>query len=762
LALPIPFTRGEGGELFLHVRREPSMPKAEVTVASGDDLSVRSFRVDEGVSRLFEISVRVLSPNASIDLEAVVGQPAELTLDSGLFGNVAFPLGGRRRWAGVCNHIEQVQAETTGLSTYELKIVPDLWLLSQKRNNRIFQHRSAPEIATALLAEWGVPCELAVDSGRYPKLEYRVQYAESDFDFLSRLLQEEGIAFYFDDTMGTGARLVLADDLHLKGQRPSLPFQYLDKPDASLSLEWVTNVRLTHDVRPGAHVIRDYDFRRPRFPLFGEATKAEAPEDRYEQFHYRPGRFIVEDVDKAGDTPVADDQGVARHNDKAGVAIAERALRAERVQKRKVSFVCNSVNVVPGMTCNIAGHPHAQLAADRRLLVVGVSLHGKHDVEWGVDVDAVYADVPFEPAPSVLKPVVNGVESATVVGPSNSEIHTDEFGRVRLRFPWDREATGDDRSSLWVRVSQGWAGTGFGMIAVPRVGQEVLVGFLAGDPDQPVVVGRVFNAKNLVPYKLPDHKTRSTWKSQSTPNAEGFNELMFEDLAGQELVWMQAQKNLRKLVKQDELITIGHDRTKLVKGSETEITGADRTELVEGERTEITVGNRKIVVGSSHAKLVRFDSIERVEGDRVQFVGRDEHILVQGERIEKVEKDSHLHVLGSRVEEIDGSHGISTGSHDEVCGGNFGIGAGKSYHVKAGSKVVIEAPDITLKGGGGFVRIDAGGVTIQGTIVRINSGGGAGSATDAGGGKAKEPREALIAEPARPVVDDLSKTGIGQ
>jgi len=738
------------------------VPKAEVTIENGDALSVRSFRVEEGVGRLFEIHVQALSPNASIDLESVVGHTASLSIDSGLVGNAAFPLGGLRRWPGVCAHIEQLRAETTGLSGYELKIVPQLWLLSQKRNFRIFQHKTAPEIAEILLGEWVIPFDFSIDRARYPKLEYRVQYGETDFDFLSRLLQEEGIAFYFADTAGLGARLTLADDLHLKGLRAAPPFKYIDKPDKSLALEWVSDVRLIHDVRPGAHAIRDYDFRRPRFPLFGEATKAESPEDRYEQYHYQPGRFIVEDVDKAADTPVADDQGVARHNDKAGTSIADRALRAERVKKRRVSFATNTVNVVSGMTCNIMGHPHAQIGVERRLLVVGTTLSGQHDSEWEIDVDSVYADVPFEPSPRSPKPIVSGVESATVVGPSQSEIHTDEFGRVRLLFPWDRTGSGDDKSSCWVRVSQGWAGTGFGMIAVPRVGQEVLVGFLSGDPDQPIVVGRVFNAKNLVPYKLPDHKTRSTWKSQSTPNAEGFNELMFEDLAGQELVWMQAQKNLRKLVKHDEVITIGHDRTKLVKGSEVEITGGDRTELVEGERVEITIGNRKTVIGSSHAKLVRFDSIERVEGDRVQFVGRDEHILIQGERIERVEKDSHLHVLGARVEQIDGSHGISTGSHDEVCGGNFGIGAGKSYHVKASDKVVIEAADITLKAAGGFIRIDAGGVTIQGTLVRINSGGSAGSASDAGGGKAKDPREALVPQPERPLIDDLSKTGIGQ
>ena len=166
------------------------------------------------------------------------------------------------------------------------------------------------------------------------------------------------------------------------------------------------------------------------------------------------------------------------------------------------------------------------------------------------------------------KPQVSSVQSAVVVGPSGQEIHVDEFGRVRVQFPWDREGNNDDFSSCWIRASQGWAGTGYGMIVIPRIGQEVLVGFLDGDPDQPIIVGRVFNQTQQVPYKLPDHKTRSAWKSNSSLGGNGFNEIMFEDLKQEELLWMQAQKNLRKLVKNDESITVGHDRRKFVKENE--------------------------------------------------------------------------------------------------------------------------------------------------------------------------------------------------
>jgi type VI secretion system secreted protein VgrG len=291
----------------------------------------------------------------------------------------------------------------------------------------------------------------------------------------------------------------------------------------------------------------------------------------------------------------------------------------------------------------------------------------------------------------------------------------------------------------------------------------VLVGFLAGDPDDPIIVGRVFNSANKVPYKLPDHKTRSTWKSQSSPNAEGFNEIMFEDLAGKELVWMQAQKNLRKLVKNDEVITVGHDRQKLVKADETETTGGTRTEVVNNERVEITVGNRTTSIGGSHAKLVKFNEVLRTEGDLLLYVGKDQHLVVKDERRELIEKDSHLQVMGSRNEEIDGASSLSAGSHQELVGGKLSIGAAGVVHIKAGTALVLEAvADLTLKGPGGFIRIDGGGVTIVGNLVRINSGGGPGSADDAKPGGPKKPREAQVAEPKKPEPEDLSKTGIGQ
>ncbi len=263
-----------------------------------------------------------------------------------------------------------------------------------------------------------------------------------------------------------------------------------------------------------------------------------------------------------------------------------------------MSFSTNTVDLWPGMVFQMEDHPHKKLSSTTKLLVTTLTMEGTAHEAWETFGEAVFADQVYR-SPMLPKPRVNGVQSATVVGKKGEEIHTDEHGRVKLQFPWWRDGKDDENSSCWIRASQGWAGTGFGLITIPRVGQEVLVSFLEGDPDQPIITGRVFNAIQPVPYKLPKHKTRSAWRSRSTPNSEGFNEIMFEDLKDKELVYLQAQKNLRKLVKNDETITVGHDRKHLVKNDQTETVKKNRTEVTGGDRIEITDKNHTTVIGEN-------------------------------------------------------------------------------------------------------------------------------------------------------------------
>ncbi|MBK8258841.1 MAG: type VI secretion system tip protein VgrG [Polyangiaceae bacterium] len=689
------------------------MTSLQLTVGSGEALQVTRFDIHETVSDLFEIALTVRTPNPSVDLEAIIGHPASFHVVTALeFSTVT-----GRTFTGVVRSIEQVQAVVQGgagveLSTYTLSIVPALWLLTQRKNHRLFLHQSVVEITEKLLKEWSIEPTWKIQKADYPKLELRVQYGESDYDFLCRLWEEAGISFTFPEKNGKST-LVLGDMPHTAAPRAGVPF--VDSPNVESEKEYVTMVRLAHEVRPGALAVRDYDFRNPAFAMLAEAPKAPQPEDPLEQFHYMPSGFLVEGG-AGGGTPVADDQGVARHDQAFGLGRADRMLLGDRAGKRAVSFVTNVVDLWPGQVFSIENHPHADLPDSQKLLVTHASFGGTPVGEWKMSGRAVFADVRYKPPRRTVKPRVDGVQSAVVVGPAGQEIHTDEFGRVRVQFPWDREGKLDQKSSCWIRVSQGWAGTGYGMIVIPRIGQEVLVGFLNGDPDAPVIVGRVFNATQQVPYKLPENKTRSTWKSDSSMGSGGFNEIMFEDLKGQELVYEQAEKNRRRLVKNDETITVGHDRQKLVKHDE----------------FEKTLGFVKV------------------------FIGKDQDIVVKQDKRERVEADRHERVWGNENEQIDGSRSLVVGKdRNEVTGRNHALAVSQELHVKAGTQMVIEAAqDLTLKGPGGFIRINSAGVTIVGNVVKINSGGSANS------GKGSSPEAPDAAYEA--VTDDVSKSLIGQ
>ena len=513
-----------------------------------------------------------------------------------------------------------------------------------------------------------------------------MQYGESDYAFVCRLLEEAGIAFTFSDPDDEGTVFTLSDQI-AKGTPRATAVRFVDNPSQSSEQEFVTKVRLSHEVRPGVYTMRDYDFRNPAFPLFGEATGGSAPEGQLEQYHYRPGAFLVEGA-KGGDTPTADDKGVARREQKYGNERSQRSLDAERTGKRALAFETNILDLEPGVIFQIENHPHPELAGP--VLVTGFAVSHAMGEEWKMSGRAVLASDAFRPALRTPKPEAHSVQSAVVVGPSGQEIHTDEFGRVRVQFPWDREGAQDENSSCWIRVSQGWAGAGFGMINIPRIGQEVLVSFLQGDPDQPIVVGRVFNALEQVPYKLPENKTVSGWRTNSSPGGDGYNEIKLEDKKDLELVYIQAQRNLDKLVKNDE------------------------TERTLRHHHGTVVGNQDLVV--------KLDKRERIEGN------------------------AHLHIKADLMEQVDNTVSLTVGhDQEEKVGNNYALAAGKQVHLAAGDTIVIEAKSrISIKGPGGFIDIHSGGIDIVGTLVKINSGGSPGSGA---GASPKAPTDADEAQP---------------
>ena len=519
---------------------------------NGEDLDVRSFRVSEGLSRPFKIDIVARSTNHDISFETMIGRPAVFRLTNG----ASFASVGVRSWAGLCTRCEQTRVELGGLSTYEITIEPQLWLLSQRRNHRLFQHLSVPEIVTTLFEEWGVEFDTeGLNLEGYPALEMRVQYGETDLAFVSRLLEEAGIAYSLSEREST--MVVLLTDRPHASEARAVPLEFVDSAQQAQAaqLEYVTSVRVRREAKPAKVVLRDFDFRNPRFELEASASVAAGVEERLEQYHYAPGRFVTEGH-RGGDTPAADDRGVARFHQPAGAALATQWLEAQRSNRRGIEVLTNAFDLSPGIIFSLLNHPRAELAPTERLLVTELVLGGEIGQEWVASVKAVFADTPYRPIEITRKPSIFGVQSAIIVGPRGDTVHTDEFGRVRVQFHWDRAKPNDETSSCWVRVSQAWAGTGYGLINLPRVGHEVLVGFVEGNPDQPIIVGRVFNGAQQVPYRLPGSKLVSAWKSDSNSNI-----ILFDDTPGEEGFYEQAEKDRVGIVKNDETYMTGGERT---------------------------------------------------------------------------------------------------------------------------------------------------------------------------------------------------------
>jgi type VI secretion system secreted protein VgrG len=539
------------------------MRSVVLSLESTDDLEVRHFSIVESMSAAFQIHV-IARGRDDLHLSRLAGKESSFLLQTNR---------GERKWTGVCSEISLSDHEAHGVASYSVTLAPRLWLLTHRRNHRVFQHLSVPQIALRLLHAWHIEPVLKL-SAKHPKLEFRVQYGESDYDFLRRLLVEAGISFYFEPTTQGVSRVVLSDHPEKNAPHHEKPIPYVREHGLADGQEHVAHVSLTSKVHATRATFGDHDFRRPRYALAGahahERKHPEAHDAMLEEYHYAPGHSHAEA--DGGGTPLADSQGAYRHLDKEAKARAERRVDALRSAATKVGFQTTLRDLSPGTVFELDGHPHPDLALGKRLLVTESWINGDVKGSWTSGGHAVPAEHtyrplltrgpqdpancsdggdPYSPINTVNKPRIHGVQTALVVGPPGEEIYTDEHGRVRVQFPWDREGKHDEKSSCWVRVSQAAAGAGFGSLHLPRVGQEVLVSFLDGDPDHPVIVGRLHNATAPEPYPLPEHKTRSSWKSHS--HSGHGNEITFEDKKHAELFYVQAEKDLHKLVKENEL-----------------------------------------------------------------------------------------------------------------------------------------------------------------------------------------------------------------
>ncbi|MBK8257057.1 MAG: type VI secretion system tip protein VgrG [Polyangiaceae bacterium] len=657
--------------------------RLEVRVSSGAALDVRTFHVAEKMNELFEIVLTAVSEDPDLDFEAIAGHPINFAVHRDVGENDS------HRWGGLCRHIEQVNAEERGLSTYQLIMVPRLWLLTQRRNYRMFQRESELDIVRKLLNEWGVPFSENL-TGSYGKREYRVQYGETDFAFMCRMLEDAGVSFYFS-TQGGETKVVLSDAPDKAPPRdPAIA--YRENPTVA-SKEHVTRMRFGRSIRPGKVTVRDHDHRRPpSFELKGGAGSTGQVESALEQFDYRPGAFTFES-DKGDSNPSADDRGKFRTDDRAAAAFAEKRLAGERASAQSIRFETNTVDLAPGTVVSFLDHPKAELAPGKGYLVVESSFSGKVNESWTCACSAVSAAGSYHPPVVTPRPKTSGVESATVVGPAGDEIHTDEFGRVRVHFHWDRESRMNEKSSCWIHVSQPWGGSGFGGTNLPRIGQEVIVDFLGGDPDKPVITGRLYTALQTTPYKLPDNKTQSGWKSRSSPGGDpdNFNEIMFEDRKGKELLRMQAEKDLDKLVKNDERVKIGHDRQKRVEHDDALSVGNDRTREVGHDESVRVVHDRTREVGHDESLSIGNDRERSVGNDERVQVGANQTIQVVKNRTRLVGMNETVTIGMNNTRAVGVNETLFVGVHqNEQIGGNRSVKVKKNHSEKIGKNKSVK------------------------------------------------------------------------
>lgn len=609
-------------------------------------LSVRNFHITDGLSELFDVRVVASHENPDLDLDAIVGRAAAIRLAT---HDEAQPYA---VWSGICAEMEQVRVEESGVSIYELRITPHLWLATQRRNYRIFQHTSAIDIVTSVLGDWAITPALRLDPETLPKHEYRVQFGESDFDFVSRMLEEDGLSYFFEQVDPRGAekdderelpsmQMVITEAPGATGRRLEAPVRYLGHQAETSKQPHVRSVRFGRSVRPGRFTVRGYDYRSsPDLRLQAENLSPVERERRYEQYHYRPEAFLEvgdgsspseESRPVRREPPPQDREGRQRAleelereraqtqaqrgggglpdrvkvSEEQGSRVARLGLERERCRQRAVAFHTNVLPLSPGVLFQLDGHPR-ELLSQEHLLVVRRVIDGEADGTWTVESEGAIARDGFRPPLLAAKPRVMGLQSAVVVGPPGEEIFTDPLGRVKVQFHWDRYGNKDAHSSCWIRVSQAWAGAGYGISALPRVGHEVLVDFFDGDPDLPVVVGRAHHRGAMPPDSLPQKKTKTTWRSATSPGAGGFNEISIDDARGEELVHIHAQKNFSRIVQQNEDSTVGgtlstsvrRDERHNVSGNQLVAVGNDRYVNVTG-RLETTARSGSMKVGRS-------------------------------------------------------------------------------------------------------------------------------------------------------------------
>ncbi|MGL4842416.1 MAG: type VI secretion system Vgr family protein [Enterobacter asburiae] len=591
----------------------------------------------EAMSESFALTLTVLGTDARIDRSKLLGQPVTVTIPTQNLLTSRYVNGKITRVA-----VSAVELTGTRYAVYQLAVEPDLWPMKRDRNLRIFQGQTVPQIVKTLLGEHQVNVEDKL-TGSYRVWDYCVQYQESSLDFISRLMELEGIAYYFSHEADKHT-LVLTDAA--TQHQPFSGYEvipYHQTPSGgSTDEEGISQWALEDSVTPGIYSLDDYDFRKPNAWLFQAQQNPASPKPGSIDVYDWPGRFV----------------------DKGHGEFYAR-IRQERwqVEHQQIQATATAAGIAPGHTFTLTNAPF--FSDNGEYLVTAAGYHfeenryasGEGETIHRTDFTVIPSAVVYRPAQTTAWPRTYGPQTAKVVGPKGESIWTDKYGRVKVKFHWDRLAKGDDTSSCWVRVSSAWAGQGYGGVQIPRVGDEVVVDFINGDPDRPIITGRVYNDASMPPWALPAAATQMGFMSRSKGGSvDNANALRFEDKAGAEQVWIQAERNMDTSVKNDETHSVGGARSHYVKKNELHRVEANQTQAVKGG-TEILTGKGKldaaveqyVIASGTKLRLVSGESaIELNANGKINLIGKEFNFFVEGDGYITTGGKLHLNTSGTK------------------------------------------------------------------------------------------------------------------
>lgn len=657
-----------------------------------DVLAVRSITVQEQISRLFEIEADLGSEDGEIDFDKVIGKAVTLRLNVGQKD--------KRYFSGIVSRFVQV-ANQGGYASYRATIVPWFWLLTRTSDCRIFLDKTIPEIIKEVFSDNELNDYQVKLSGSYEKREFCVQYRETDFNFVSRLMEQEGIYYYFEHKDGKHT-MVLADSISAHRPHPGYAeIAYYDLEEGAGGREVITDWTVEKEAQPVASALNDFDFKKPKTALKSSSNVTRNYGMAQAEIYDYPGEYV-------------------EHGD--GERLADVRLNELQTQYEILHGEASARGLAPGCNFKLKNHPRPD--QNREYLVTGVTLNvdagpfaaaGVNNPTEGEFFSCAFTAIDkeqqFRPERTTPKPLVQGPQTAIVVGPSGEEIYTDEHARVKVHFHWDRHDNSDENSSCWIRVSQYWAGKQWGAIHIPRIGQEVIVEFLEGDPDRPIITGRVYNGEQVPPYGLPANKTQSGIKSRSSKGGSdpNFNEIRFEDKKGEEQLYIHAEKNQDNVVENDETTKVGHDRTEEV--------GNDEKISIKNDRTEDVGNDETISIGGNRTESVEKDESITISGNRTEDVSKDETITIGGGRTESVSKDESITISGNRTEDVSKKEQVTIGDERNVTvSKNDVLSVGKKLMVDAGDEILIKtgSASISMKKDG-TITIKGKDITLDGT-----------------------------------------------